>query len=100
MDTVEKFHSPSRFIRLQVTYQMPACRGPSQCQDFFLGFLHSILAEVCNAGLKSIPQSFNRVCLADRDQSDLVRRAMRAPRGRRNPMANVRKSFAQGLKCE
>jgi hypothetical protein len=55
MDAIEKFDRLTRFILLQVTYEVPARRRPSQIQDFFLGFLDSILTEVCDACLKSLP---------------------------------------------
>jgi hypothetical protein len=65
MDAIEKFDCLSRFILLQVPYEVPARRGPSQLQDFFLGFLDSILTEVCDARPKSLPQHLSWVCLAD-----------------------------------
>src|SRR5258705_4824789 len=100
MDTVEKFDGPARFVRLQVSHQMPARRGPSDFYYFLLGFLHSILAEVCDTYVQSVSQRVYWVRLADCDKSDLLRCAIRAARGGFNAVANVRKSFAQSLKCE
>jgi hypothetical protein len=67
MDAIEKFDSPGCFVRLQVTHEMPTRGGPTECCYFSLGFLHAILAKVCNAGLEPGPKSFGGMSLTNCD---------------------------------
>ena len=81
MNTIEKFDCTPRFVRLQVTHQMPAGSVTSEFRYLRFGFLDAILTKVCDAGLESRSQRFDRMSLTDCDESDLVARAVASSRG-------------------
>ena len=100
MDHIEETDSPARFVCLKVAHQMPARSFAPQFDYLALGFLDSILAKIGDAGGEPGFQCFRWLSLANRNQGDLISRAIRPPRGCFDPTANARKSFAESFRCE
>src|SRR5688572_28283235 len=70
MNQVEELNGPTRFVRLKMTNQVPCCGFASQLADFWLCFLHAILAEIRHADFDRRAQDISRMGLAYSDQFD------------------------------
>ena len=99
MNIVEKFNCSTRLVALQMSNQVPARSRASELSDLGCCFLNSIFTEICYSQIQCGADDLCGMRLADGDQPDVLRRALRAPRGCTNSYTNVFESVAQSLQC-
>ena len=86
MDDIEQLHRVGRLVRLQLADLVESDIGISRKQRRPFGerLLHAIFAEVALPGLDQRLDFLGRTSLADRDQLDVGRIALRQRGGRGN----------------
>jgi hypothetical protein len=93
MNDIEKLHGATRFVGLQVSDEMPLHALAPKLFNLRFGLLHAILAERADARFNRLSQDIRRMRLADRNQQDIFRRAIRGARRAVYAAANFRQSF-------
>ena len=71
MHPVEELPSLACLVRLQMSYKMPICVKISKLVQLRCRFLHTILAEVSQAGRVSLSYRLRRLRLGNRHQTNI-----------------------------
>src|SRR5436190_12700001 len=95
MDHIKQLDSLTRFIRLQVSNQMPTNRIVAHLGNLFFSFLNFVLAKVDDSSRRRFAYHFRGMSFAHRHQRNLFKLSTDTKHSGFHSRADLRKAFCE-----